>query len=438
MKKLTQLSTVLVLLTFTLSCYLAAIYLRINYNDGSRAAFHLLDHPKIFFEQPYRRVSNVIAQWPYLIYANINPEIKIRSALEWISFSYSFFPFIFIIFFGVWGWLKRDYLWWWMTFSLLPFTYLPQAVNHFNTVTESAFVFIVYMFIDSLERNKKNFFLKVLLLISFYLSHEISVLYCLVIFLLPFLKKLKMTTLVKAEVFISFFTFCAILITYCLLPPQTHVFLTHHFSSYFNDLTVWLNHLALILLFIYPVVSKKVRILLNMAFFVLISYLLFFVIRYDVDSSKHYFFRLLTSYFAVLFFIVYYKRPNLFQFQSSKILILMLTLTWTLRDIKFSLDYRLAQIDSTKYLKDKTGCIDEKDFEVTRTLAKYAYVNRSSFVYSSLTLSPSFEKPHIIFLTDYEKSDQPSCPSKTKDSYTISGEHVIWFPPNGKFNIDSL
>jgi hypothetical protein len=439
MRKLIQLSTILTTLFFAFSCYLAAIYQRVIHNDGSRATFHLLDNSSVFFEHPYRRISNVIAQWPYLIYANLNPGIKIQSALEWISYSYSFYPFLFLIFFGVWGYLKKDFLWWWITFSLIPLIYLPQALNHFNTTAESAFVFILYMFVDSFERNKKNFCIKAFLLLSFYYSHETSVLYPLFICALPFIKKSNITRWVKAEVIVSFCTAGAILLAYYMLPTEKrNLFLDKHFETYFRDWTIWINHLGLFLLLLYPAINAKLRTLINVIFFIVVTFLFLNFLRDDFSFSSSYCFRLLTSYFTTLFLIIYIKRPNIFRLDSVKILILMMTLSWSLKDIHYSTFYKEAQGEISEYLKDKTGCVDVFDVEVTRKLARNLYIVRDTFAYTSMILSPSFERLHVVFIQDISQNYAPSCPTKSERDITITPGHSMWFTPNGRFQARNI
>ena len=314
--------------------------------DGARIVYALLKNSSLYYE--FRRASSLSIQWPYLLWSFINGQSNIDNTRSFICFTYALFPAFVICFYVLWSLFNKDWHWFWLSLGLTTFCYLPQGINHFNFVNESSYAFLFYFFLKENQKRFNRYFfiiLKFLILISFYFSHEISILYTLVIsfFSLKNYLKLQIFTQEKIFSFLEFFfgliLSISIFLAYLKMPSPDWIDWSYHFTAYLRGEELWIIILIWLALIVevsdWNNLNKKIAQLgLFSVWFIPMGFNFFY------PSIIPYPFRLLTSILTSIWVMTNYFNKRILELNFSKICICSIMIIFSFRDLNFSQKWR--------------------------------------------------------------------------------------------------
>lgn len=417
--------------------------LRLMNGDGSRAMLNLLGDPSLYAEGPYLRLSNVLLQWPYLIIGNL-VNLKINEARLWISFSYSSMPLFFLVLYGCQSLRTKNFRWTWAVLGLICIVYLPQAFNAFNTVVESSFLFLLYLFIEKIFSGYYKNIPLILIILSFVCSHEISLAYTGFIFLKPivdhFLTNKKISIKWNWLSVLGFLGSISILIRYFRLPAIEHVDYKSHFLSYLNnpDLKVTIFFIV----FCYLVTFRK-NSMANIVGILIICALMKASFSFYLIELYHYTYRLITPVLTLGWCLLVYYRTNILDSKRVQVLILVLLAFFSVKDMELSKRWSIAMDKFMEYSMDKPFCYTENDQNVMNYLRQYGYFDRMLGMHVSVSMSPTYEDLKFIFLPTPGPTLFDPCKHIEKDRIQITENKKMhfYFDKLRKFNwvvLDSL
>ena len=418
------------------SCYYSMTSLRLMNGDGSRAMLNLLGNPHLYAEDPYLRWSNVLLQWPYLIIANL-VNLKINEARNLIAFSFTTMPIFFLMFYGIQSLRLKCMRWLWATIGLTCVVYFPQAFNSFNTVVESSFLFLLYLFAQKHFSGYVKNIIQTILIASFVCSHELSLAYTGFIFIKPILDHYitykRISFKFDLMSLLGLLASLAILIRYLRLPAVNHIDYRSHLLSYTEnfDLMVVLSFLVLC----YFVIARKK----NQTYITCVAFIGLLVkasMSFYAIEFFHYSFRLLTPLLTLGWCLLFYYHPSFLDSKLVQVLLLVMLSSFSIKDMKLSERWTTNLNNFIEFSQDKPLCYTENNQAVMNNLRQYGYYDRVMGMHISLAMSPSYENPKLIFLPTKESAVFDPCKhiSDYRIPYNEKEDNHFYFNQLFKFN----
>lgn len=428
---------------YFITCIFSTMVFRVFQGDGARLTLGLLGSPEVYYETPYIRFAAVFLQWPYLLTTSLF-DLDIEQARWLISFSYSFVPFIYVLFFLFDGLQKKNLKWFWIALGIATFIQLPQWHNQFNTVVEGAFLFLMYLYLEENGDRKIGALLRIFLLCFLILSHETSILYTFLVAFLPTIRmsctNRKFTLVTNWEFFCGILATSVILVHFLLLPSLSQLRWPMDFYYVIENPNLWL--ISLFFLLCFTLGRSFVGTLICL---VTIVYILLRFWPHNLTYT-HYPFRLIASLVAGSWCLIHVLLPDLYKkkmFQCSLILFLGY---WCLKDMTYSNVWNKSMNQFELYLLDKENCYHEKNPDTFKALHKMGFFSNDVVTFTSFILSPSYENPKIVLMPFSKERAQPdfnSCEYPHEDYFamderSIDKMHHFWLSRLHKFNLNNL